>query len=395
MVKVIKFFILAIFFITGDLFSQSKTSNPALGLDIKPPPPQANHNDGFQDERYLELSSYQKIYSTRIEGMTYYEDGLQNYLDKSYIDLLKKHYVAALKKYPKCTNKEMCNDLSTQRLASLVGTSYKAKYKHPPKYPQKALEDGTSGYVIVAFDINTDGTVKNVYKVRSQCTYPSGERKANCKVFDNATLRAAEKLQYFPVMIDGTAISLKDIPHKYTYGFEGQDRSAVIDYPKRILRKVQNFTEKQQWVLLEDYARDLHGRYELRYYWIAEAQFHKNNFKNAKLNYRRLISFNSVADKVKGSAKERLLQISYLQNSFSEEEVSYCDDPGRSYVRNYLCGLNFLATGDSISGVSSLIGSLIDMENNNGLVDEGLKTTIKELIEGQRDYLAQDLSKLN
>lgn len=393
--KIIKFFILATFFIAGDLLSQSKTSNAALGLDIKPPPPQANHTDGLQDERYLELSSYQKVYSTRIEGMTYYEDNLQNHLDESYIDLLKKHYIAALQKYPECVNVEMCNDSRTQRLASLVGTSYKAKYKHPPKYPQRALEDSISGYVIVAFDIETDGTVKDVYKVRSQCTYPSGERKANCKVFDNVTLRAAEKLQYFPVMIEGTAISLKDIPHKYTYGIEGQDRSAVIDYPKRILRKVQNFTEKQQWILLEDYARDLHGRYELRYYWIAEAQFHKKNFENAKLNYKRLISFDSVADKVKGSAKERLLQISYSQNSFSKEEIIFCDEPGRSYVRNYLCGLNFLAHGDSISGVSSLIGSLKDIENNNGLVNEGLKTTIKELIEGQRSYLEEDLSKLN
>ena len=64
-------------------------------------------------------------------------------------------------------------------------------------------------------------------------------------------------------------------------------------------------------------------------------------------------------------------------------------------MRNYLCGLNFLAHGDSISGVSSLIGSLKDIENNNGLINEGLKTTIKELIEGQRSYLAEDLSKLN
>ncbi len=170
--------------------------------------------------------------------------------------------------------------------------------------------------------------------------------------------------------------------------------NAVQDYPKRILRKVQEFTRKEQWILLENYARDLHGRYELRYYWMAEAQFHKNNLESAKLNYKRLISFDSVPRNVKGTAKERLLQISYSQNKFSEDERTFCNGDG-SYIRNYLCGLNFLASGDSIGGVYSLVRGLLKIDESEDQNIDGLRIEITELIEGQRDYLIEDLLKIN
>ena len=170
--------------------------------------------------------------------------------------------------------------------------------------------------------------------------------------------------------------------------------NAVQDYPKRILSKVQEFTRKEQWILLENYARDMHGRYELRYYWMAEAQFHKNNLESAKLNYKRLIFFDSVPRNVKGTAKERLLQISYSQDNFSEGERTFCDGDG-SYIRNYLCGLNFLASGDSIGGIYSLVRGLLKIEKSEDQNIEGLKIEILELIEGQRDYLAEDLLKIN
>lgn len=170
--------------------------------------------------------------------------------------------------------------------------------------------------------------------------------------------------------------------------------NAVQNYPKRILSKVQEFTRKQQWILLENYARDLHGRYELRYYWIAEAQFHKNNLESAKLNYKRLISFDAVPQNVKGSAKERLLQISYSKNNFSEDERTFCNGDG-SYIRNYLCGLNFLASGDSIGGVYSLVRGLLKIEENEDQNLENLGIELIELIEGQRDYLTEDLLKIN
>ena len=170
--------------------------------------------------------------------------------------------------------------------------------------------------------------------------------------------------------------------------------NAVQDYPKRILRKVQEFTKKEQWILLENYARDLHGRYELRYYWMAEAQFHKNNLESAKLNYKRLISFDSVPRNVKGTAKERLLQISYSQNNFSEDERAFCDGDG-SYIRNYLCGLNFLASGDSIGGIYSLVRGLLKIDESKDQNIDGLRIEITELIEGQRDYLIEDLLKIN
>ena len=386
--KVIKFLILATFFLSGDAFSQSKISNPPT------PPPQAPQYDEYNsDNRFNDFrSSWYREAEIKSEGIKYNEEGLKPYLDDNFINLLKDLYKKKLERFPECVRIDFCNDTKTKRLNFLVGTTYSPKYKAGPVYPTRALENGTQGYVIVAFDINKKGAPENIYKVESSCTLKNGKINKGCEVFDKAVIKAAEKVKYYPATINGTPVEVTNVPHKYTFELEGQENQVVVDYPKRILRKIEQFTNRKQWVLLEDYARDLHGRYELKYYWIAEAQFHKQNFDDAKINYKRLLSFDAVADKVKGSARERLLQMNYSENNFNERD-GYCTASG-SYIQHYLCGLNYLTIGDSASGVYFFIRSLRQMKSTK-TKDSNLQTTMLDLMEMQRDYLSEDLSKLN
>ena len=386
--KVIKFLILATFFLSGDAFSQSKISNPPT------PPPQAPQYDEYNsDNRFNDFrSSWYREAEIKSEGIKYNEEGLKPYLDDNFINLLKDLYKKKLERFPECVQIDFCNDTKTKRLNFLVGTTYSPKYKAGPVYPTRALENGTQGYVIVAFDINKKGAPENIYKVESSCTLKNGKINKGCEVFDKAVIKAAEKVKYYPATINGKPVEVTNVPHKYTFELEGQENQVVVDYPKRILRKIEQFTNKKQWILLEDYARDLHGRYELKYYWIAEAQFHKQNFDDAKINYKRLLSFDAVADKVKGSARERLLQMNYSENNFNERD-GYCTASG-SYIQHYLCGLNYLTIGDSASGVYFFIRSLRQMKSTK-TKNSNLQTTMLDLMEMQRDYLSEDLSKLN
>ena len=386
--KVIKFLILATFFLSGDAFSQSKISNPPT------PPPQAPQYDEYNsDNRFNDFrSSWYREAEIKSEGIKYNEEGLKPYLDDNFINLLKDLYKKKLERFPECVRIDFCNDTKTKRLNFLVGTTYSPKYKAGPVYPTRALENGTQGYVIVAFDINKKGAPENIYKVESSCTLKNGKINKGCEVFDKAVIKAAEKVKYYPATINGKPVEVTNVPHKYTFELEGQENQVVVDYPKRILRKIEQFTNRKQWVLLEDYARDLHGRYELKYYWIAEAQFHKQNFDDAKINYKRLLSFDAVADKVKGSARERLLQMNYSENNFNERD-GYCTASG-SYIQHYLCGLNYLTIGDSASGVYFFIRSLRQMKSTK-TKNSNLQKTMLDLMEMQRDYLSEDLSKLN
>lgn len=386
--KVIKFLILATFFLSDDAFSQSKISNPPT------PPPQAPQYDEYNSDNRFNYfrSSWYREAEIKSEGIKYNEEGLKPYLDDNFINLLKDLYKKKLERFPECVRIDFCNDTKTKRLNFLVGTTYSPKYKARPVYPIRAQENGTQGYVIVAFDINKKGAPENIYKVESSCTLKNGKINKGCEVFDKAVIKAAKKLKYYPATINGKPVEVTNVPHKYTFELEGQENQVVVDYPKRILRKIEQFTNRKQWVLLEDYARDLHGRYELKYYWIAEAQFHKQNFDDAKINYKRLLSFDAVADKVKGSARERLLQMNYSENNFNERD-GYCTASG-SYIQHYLCGLNYLTIGDSASGVYFFIRSLRQMKSTK-TKNSSLQTTMLDLMEMQRDYLFEDLSKLN
>jgi hypothetical protein len=87
------------------------------------------------------------------------------------------------------------------------------------------------------------------------------------------------------------------------------------------------------------------------------------------------------------------LQISYSRNNFSKEK-EYCDGGG-SYIRNYLCGLNYLTIGDSISGVYSFIKGLQKMDEIEAREDGSLRDSMKSLIESQREYILEDLSKMD
>ena len=86
--KVIKFLILATFFLSGDAFSQSKISNPPT------PPPQAPQYDEYNsDNRFNDFrSSWYREVEIKSEGIKYNEEGLKPYLDDNFINLLKDLY---------------------------------------------------------------------------------------------------------------------------------------------------------------------------------------------------------------------------------------------------------------------------------------------------------------
>ena len=65
-----------------------------------------------------------------------------------------------------------------------------------------------------------------------------------------------------------------------------------------------------------------------------------------------------------------------------------CEFTGSS-VKNYLCGINFLTIGDSLSAIYFFIEALKKQPNKD------IKSRIENLIESQRVYLKEDLSKFN
>jgi protein TonB len=66
----------------------------------------------------------------------------------------------------------------------------------PPEYPASARAAGTSGWVALEFDVETDGSVANI-------TVLGSEPK---DVFDKAAVAAAHKWRYRPAVRDGHPI---------------------------------------------------------------------------------------------------------------------------------------------------------------------------------------------
>ena len=95
-------------------------------------------------------------------------------------------------------------------------------FKVTPIYPRRAQERGIQGYSIVAFTITETGTVEDVVPLEGFCgdpTDPATEYR-KCSIFNSAASRAALKLKYKPKIVDGNAVKVYDVPHKFTFIIE-------------------------------------------------------------------------------------------------------------------------------------------------------------------------------
>lgn len=78
-----------------------------------------------------------------------------------------------------------------------------------PAYPVRAATEGLEGYVIVQFDVTTDGRVINVTVVES-----------SHRVFEASAIKAAQRFRYKARVVDGVAIPSNGIRNRFRYEME-------------------------------------------------------------------------------------------------------------------------------------------------------------------------------
>ena len=95
-------------------------------------------------------------------------------------------------------------------------------FKVTPIYPRRAQERGIMGYAVVAFTITETGTVENAVPLEGMCGDPTNPETVfrQCSIFNSAASRAAIKLKYKPKIVDGKAVRVDDVPHKFTFILE-------------------------------------------------------------------------------------------------------------------------------------------------------------------------------
>ena len=95
-------------------------------------------------------------------------------------------------------------------------------FKVTPIYPRRAQERGIMGYAVVAFTITETGTVENAEPLEGFCGDPTNPETVfrACSIFNSAAKRASLKLKYKPKIVDGKAVRVDNVPHKFTFLLE-------------------------------------------------------------------------------------------------------------------------------------------------------------------------------
>jgi len=79
--------------------------------------------------------------------------------------------------------------------------------KVAPVYPNRAVQRGIEGYVVLSFTITPTGATADAVVIESN---PSG-------VFDRSALGAVRKFKYKPKVVDGEAKPVYNVQHKLTF----------------------------------------------------------------------------------------------------------------------------------------------------------------------------------
>ena len=80
-------------------------------------------------------------------------------------------------------------------------------FNQPANYPRKALRKGQEGFVVIEFDIDTDGGVLDPYVLESE---PAG-------VFERAAIKAVRKWLYEAPSYNGVSVKVNNVQVKVSF----------------------------------------------------------------------------------------------------------------------------------------------------------------------------------
>ena len=316
-----------------------------------------------------------------------YEDKDFIYLDDAYVNLLKDTHAQLILRHKDCLYIETCKNIKTKNLGEVLyqkkaNNLYIPTYKEQPKYPSKARLENIEGYVILKFDIELDGSTSNHQVIEGKCIEGQKYPYENCTEFNTASLRAARQNKYDLNVSE----KITDVPHKYTYKLDGMDSSKVfVDIQSRKLERSVKFINSKQWEKLQKLAESIDDNY-IKFYWLGLAFEYQNNRDLALQNYIK--SYEIGGDpKVHQEVRNRILSLIYRFNLYKTYEF-ICDET-HTFYDNYMCGMNMLQIGDSIGGVPFLVKAY-----RKNLEDNDSNQRIAEIIESQRNWIKEDLIKL-
>ena len=316
-----------------------------------------------------------------------YEDKDFIFLDSAYVNLLRDIHRELIMQYEDCVFLETCKDTRTKNLGEVLfqkraNQIYKATYKKQPIYPRKAQERYLEGYVILAFDIEMDGSTSNHDVIEGKCIKGRVYPYEDCTIFNSAALKAARNFRY---NLNKT-MRITDVPHKFSFELTGYDSEKIYtNISNRSLRRAKNYENNQEWTNLKKLAESVDDNY-IKFYWLGLASENLNDLDFALQNYNKSSSLQGDP-RTRDEVRNRTLSLLYKMNKF--EAYSYICDKTYAFYDNYMCGMNLLQIGDSIGGLPYLLKAL-----RKNLEDNDSNQKIAEIIESQRNWIKEDLIKL-
>ena len=197
-------------------------------------------------------------------------------------------------------------------------------------------------------------------------------------------LEAAKKLKY----ANSSAAIIKDVPHKFSFALEMNEYDSgkvYVNISSRKLDRSKTFINNKDWQSLQKLGESISDSY-VKFYWLGLAAENLNKPELALKHFDSALKL-GPDPVISTDVKRRILTLAYNLNVFSSY-AEVCEITTTVY-EDYMCGMNSLQIGDSISSTAFLVNAYRENSGNTRL-----DKILTDLIDSQRNWLKQDLASL-
>ena len=158
-----------------------------------------------------------------------------------------------------------------------------------------------------------------------------------------------------------------------------------VNISSRKLDRSKTFINNKDWQSLQKLGESISDSY-VKFYWLGLAAENLNKPELALKHFDSALKL-GPDPVISTDVKRRILTLAYNLNVFSSY-AEVCEITTTVY-EDYMCGMNSLQIGDSISGTAFLVNAYRENSGNTRL-----DKILTDLIDSQRNWLKQDLASL-
>jgi len=265
-----------------------------------------------------------------------------------------------------------------------------------PNYPRNMQERGVMGFVLLNFDIDKDGSTKNIEVLDGKCgnMYSPFTTFDQCNSFNSSAKQYMKKVTYNPTTFEGKEIYSMNNKHSISFFLDGEEPLNIMNLSD--YRKLIDHINNERLIKASEIAKKNYEKENIFLFQLARINYLNKNFEEAEYYFQSFIkkaeaNNDEIPEGILTSTASLMIESMFNQGKY--DEIIKMSSNIDTYLKNrkkfsevigithLYIGISLLNTGNVEDGIYYLISSKRKIEN------EGQIAFINNVLNSASNYL--------